>query len=103
MRGGKSDIPKFVDHIAFWVPVLVLAIAENFNKLLQDGCLAPVASLGKLGGVVVMTIDLPLMLIIAVLGTKYCRAYGTSKVIDMVLVIKGRYVGSPECLIAFMA
>lgn len=31
--GGEADIPELVDHIALRMPVLVLAIAEDFDKL----------------------------------------------------------------------
>jgi hypothetical protein len=33
----QADIPVFVDHVAFRMPVLVLAIEEYLDKLLQDG------------------------------------------------------------------
>jgi hypothetical protein len=52
------------------MPVLVLPIAENFHKLLEDGRLAAIASLRKLSGVVVVAIDIAIMLVVAVLGAK---------------------------------
>lgn len=50
--------------------MLVLPIAENFHKLLEDGRLAAIASLRKLSGVVVVAIDIAIMLVVAVLGAK---------------------------------
>jgi len=45
---SQADVPKLVYHVALRVPVLVLPVSENLDKLLQDGCLAAVALLGML-------------------------------------------------------
>ena len=68
--------------------MLVLAIAEDFDKLLQNSSLAPVASLGKLGGVVIVTVDIRIMLIVAILGAENSRAEGAGEMVDVVLSIK---------------
>jgi hypothetical protein len=50
--------------------VLILPIAEYFHELLEDSRLAAIASLRKLSRVVVVTVDVAVMLVIAVLGAK---------------------------------
>lgn len=85
----KPDIPELVYHVAFWVPVLVLAVAEDFDKLLQYGRLAAAAALGKLGGVVVMAVHLPVMLVVAVLGSEDGRTERAGKVVDVVFSVEG--------------
>jgi hypothetical protein len=69
------------------MPMLILTIAENLHELLQNSCMTPVASLGKLGGIVEMTVNPALMFIIGVLGAKNCRANGASEMLDVVLVV----------------
>lgn len=54
--------------------MLVLPIAEDFDKLLQDGGMAAVASLGKLSRVMVAAVDVAVVLIVAILSTKDRRA-----------------------------
>lgn len=78
-----------MDHVTFWVPVLILAIPKYFHKLLQDCCVAPITALGELGRVMVVAVDLAIMLIIAVLRAKHCWTYRAGKVIYMVFSIKG--------------
>lgn len=53
--------------------MLVLPIAENFHKLLEDSRLAAIASLRKLSGVVVVAVDVAIMLVVAVLSAKNGR------------------------------
>lgn len=83
-----------MDHVAFRMPVLVLSISEYFNELFQDRGLTAAASLGELGRVMVMAINLAIMLIIAVLSTEYCWAKGAGEVIDVVFAIERSYVGT---------
>lgn len=59
-----------MNHIAFGVPVLILAIAEYLDKLLENCGLAAVASLRKSCGVVIMTIDSSFMLVVVIFRTK---------------------------------
>jgi hypothetical protein len=54
--------------------MLILSIAENLNKLLQNRRLTPIAPLGELCGIVVVTVNLSIMLVIAILGAKDRRA-----------------------------
>jgi hypothetical protein len=37
-----------MDHVTFWMPVLILAITEDFDELLQDSGVATVATLSEL-------------------------------------------------------
>lgn len=92
-----------MDHVALGVPVLVLAIPEDLDKLLQDSCLAPAAPLGKLCRIMVMAVHLSVMLVVAVLGPKDRRTERAGKMIDMILVIESGDVGStksPATLVA---
>jgi hypothetical protein len=74
--------------------MLILAIAEDFNKLFQDCCLASVTSLRKLSGVVIVTIDLAVVLVITILRPEYCRAYRAGEMVDVIFAIEGRDVRS---------
>ena len=50
--------------------MLILAIAEDLDKLLENGGMTAMATLCKLGRVVKMAVDLALMFIVGVLGTE---------------------------------
>ena len=76
--------------------MLVLPVAENLNKLLQDGRLAAVALLGVLSRIVVMAVNITVVFVVAVLGAKYGRAERTCKVIDMILSFQGGDVRATE-------
>jgi hypothetical protein len=54
--------------------MLVLAVAEYFDKLLEDGVVAAMTALGKPSGIMVMTIHASVMLVVAVLCSKDRRA-----------------------------
>jgi len=71
------------------MPVLVLTVSEDLDKLLQDGSLATTAALGELCRVVVVAVDLALMLVVAILGTKHSWAQRTGEVVDMILAVQG--------------
>jgi len=85
------------------MPVLVLAVTKDLDELLQDGGLAALATLGEACGIVVVAINLPIVLIIAVLCSKYRRAQGAGEVIDVVLAFQRRDVGPAECASALVA
>jgi hypothetical protein len=85
------------------MPVLVLTVSEDFHKLLENGGLAPVTALGELGRVVIVAVDIAVMFVVTVLGAKHCRTYGASEVVDVVLVVEGGDVGSPQRSVALMA
>lgn len=76
--------------------MLVLSVAEDFDKLLKYCRLAPIALLCKLSGVVVVAIDLPIVLIVAVLRAKNGGTERACEMVDMVLPFQGCDVRSPE-------
>lgn len=94
--GGKADIPKFVDHIALRMPVLILTIAEDFDKLFQDRSVTTMTALGELGGVMEMAVDLAFMLVIGVLCTKYSWTHGAGEMFDMVFTLQGRDIRAAQ-------
>ena len=53
--------------------MLILAIAENLNELLEDSGLAAVTSLSELGRVMIMAVNFSFVFVVAVLSTEYCR------------------------------
>lgn len=53
-----------MNHVTFGVPVLILAVAEDLNELLENGSMATVAPLGKLRGVVEVTVHFALVLVV---------------------------------------
>ena len=69
--------------------MLVLTVPKDLHKLLQNGHLASVAALCELCRVVVVAINVAVMLIIAVLRSKYCVAQRAGKVVDMVFSVEG--------------
>lgn len=72
--------------------MLILTIAINLDKLLEDCCLTSETALSKLCRVMVMAVDLPLMLVVAVLRSKYGRTHRAREVVDVVLLVEGGYV-----------
>lgn len=83
----ESYIPELVDHVTLRVPVLVLAITEDLDKLLKNCRLTSVALLGKLGGIVVVAVNLAIVFVVAVLGTEHGRAERAGEVVDVVLAL----------------
>lgn len=59
-----------MDHVTLRVPMLVLAIAENLNKLLENCGVTSMATLRKLSRVVEMAVDFAFMFVVRVLSTK---------------------------------
>jgi hypothetical protein len=92
-----------VDHVAFRVPVLVLAVSEDLDELLKNGGLTTVAALGELGRIVVVAVHLVIVFVVAVLGSKHGRAQGAGKVVDVILALQGGDVRSPQCAVALVA
>ena len=96
-------IPELMYHVTLWVPMLVLSVSEDLDELLQDGGMATVALLRKLGGVVIVAVDISFMLVVAVLGPKDRRAKRTCKMVDVVFSIKGGNIGASQCAAALVA
>ena len=68
--------------------MLILTIAEDFNKLFENSRLTAIAALSELGRVMVMTIYVSLVFVVAVLSTKDGRAYRASKMFDMIFSVE---------------
>lgn len=83
--------------------MLILAVPEYLDELLEDGCLATVATLRELGGIVVMTINLAFMFVVAVFGTEDGRAYRTGKMFDVIFPFQRSDVGASESTAALEA
>ena len=77
-----------MDHVALGVPVLILAIAEDLDELLEDGRLTSIAPLREPCRVVVVAIDLAVVFIITVLSAEYGRTHGTSEVLNVIFPIE---------------
>jgi hypothetical protein len=68
--------------------MLVLSISEDLDKLFQNRCLTAITPLSELGRVVVVTVDAPLVLVVAVRGAEHRRAYGAGEVLNVVFAIE---------------
>lgn len=84
------------------MPVLVLAVAKDFNKLLENGRLAAITFLCKLGRVVIVAVDLTIVFIVAILRAKDGRAHGTRKVIDVIFVVESGNIGAAQGPVTLM-
>ena len=82
--------------------MLILTISKNFHKLFENCGLTSIAALRELSGIVEMAKNLTIMLIVAVLCSKYRWAYGARKVIDVVFLIQCCDIRPSERPIAFM-
>lgn len=74
------------------MPVLVLSIPEDFDKLFQNGGLTAVTALGKPGGIMKVTIYTAVVLVVAVLRSEDGGTHGTSKVFNVVFTVQSCYV-----------
>lgn len=83
--------------------MLVLPVAEDLDKLLEDGDLTPVTALGELGRVVVVTVNVAVVLIIAVLCAEYCVTERAGEVVDVILAVESRDVGASQRTSALIA
>lgn len=77
--------------------MLVLSVPEDFHELFQYGSLTTIASLGKLCGIVIVTVYLSFVFVVAILSPKHGRAHGTGEMLDMVLALKRRNVRASQC------
>jgi hypothetical protein len=74
------------------MPVLVLAVPKDLDKLLEDSSVAAITSLCKMRRVVVVAVDLSVMLVVTILRTKNCRTDRAGKVFNVILPIDSRDV-----------
>jgi hypothetical protein len=92
-----------MDHVTFWVPMLILAISKNLNELLQDSIMTSMTSLREPSGVMIVAIYVSIMFVVAILGAEYGWTCGASKMLNMVFPIQGGDVGSTQCISARVA
>jgi hypothetical protein len=85
----QPDVPVFVYHVAFRMPVLILTIAEYFNELLENRIVAPVTSLGKTCRIVVVTEDVPVVLIVTILRAEHGRTKRAREMLNVVFAVQG--------------
>lgn len=83
-----------MNHIALRVPMLVLAIAEDFDELFEDRGVTPVTPLGESGRIVIMTVYISFMFVVGVLSTKDCWTDGAGEMLNMIFAIEGCDVGA---------
>lgn len=76
--------------------MLILSVSENFDKLFQYRRLAPIAPLCKLCRIVIVTVNLSLVFIIAVLRAKNCWTDRASEMLDVVFAIQGSDIGAAK-------
>ena len=98
----QPNVPEFVDHVALWMPMLVLAVAKYFDKLFQYRSLTSIATLRKFSRVMVMAVNISIVLVVAVLCAKNGRANRTSKMLNMIFPVKSSDVRSSQRTIARM-
>lgn len=68
--------------------MLILAIAEDFDKLFENRCLTAIAALSEFGRVVVVAVYISFVFVVAVLSTKDGRAHRAGKMFDVVFAIE---------------
>ena len=78
------------------MPVLVLAVAEYLNELLQDCRLTTVTALRELSRIVVMTVDLAIVFVVTVLSPEHRWTERTSKVVYVILALQSGDVGPSQ-------
>jgi hypothetical protein len=78
------------------VPVLILTIAEDFDKLLENGILTSLTALCKFGRIVIMAVHVAFVLVVTIFGSELCRADGTREMLNMVLPVQGGDVGTSK-------
>lgn len=79
------------------MPVLVLTITKDFDKLLENGRLTSIASLRKSGRIMVVAINVALVLVVAVLRSKDCWTYRACEVLNVVFSIQCGNVRATKC------
>ena len=69
------------------MPTLVAHIPVDLDELLENRAIATCALGSEARRVVVMTVDVAFVLVVRVLRTKECGAYGTREVVHMELLV----------------
>lgn len=99
-KGSEERVRRMatylVNHVTLWVPVFVLAVTINLDKLLQDRRPTSCTLDGVVERIVIVTVDLAIMFVIGVLGTKDCWAYRTCEVLNVIFVVQRRDIGATK-------
>ena len=82
--------------------MLILPITKDFNKLLENSSLTTITTLGKLGRIMIVAVNLAIVLVVGVLSTKDGWANRTCKVFNVVFAIESSDVGTPQSSAAFV-
>jgi hypothetical protein len=85
------------------MPVLILAISEDFDELLENGILAALTALRKFCRIMVMAVHVAFVLIIAIFSSELCRADGAGEMLDMILPVQSGDVGTSKSTTTRMA
>ena len=72
--------------------MLILPISKDLHELLEDRGLTTVASLSKLGRIVIMAVDFIAVLVVAVLRSKDRGTNGACEMLNVIFSIQGRNV-----------
>jgi len=83
--------------------MLILTIAEDFDKLFQDGGVTAITALSEFGRVMVVAVYVSLVFVVAVLSAKYGWAYRAGEMFDVVFAVERGDVGSAESASTCMA
>lgn len=69
--------------------MLILPVPEDLHKLFQNGGMAAMAPLCKLGRIMVVTIYHAFMFVVTVLRSEHCGANRTSEMFYMIFAVQG--------------
>ncbi len=67
--------------------MLILTIAEDLDKLLQNRCMAPITPLSELCRVMVMAVHVPIVLVITILSAEDRWAHRTCEMINVIFML----------------
>lgn len=70
------------------MPVLIHAIAKNFNELLENSRLTAVALLCECGGVMVVAVDVAFVFVVRVLCAKDSGTNAAGEMLNVILAIE---------------
>lgn len=80
--------------------MLIDAISENFNELLQDCGLATIALLRESCGIVIVAIYAAFVLVVTVLRPKHCRAHAAGEMLNVVFAFQRGDIRASQCAFA---
>ena len=78
-----------VDHVTLRMPTFIPHIAVDLDELLQDGTVASRTFCCEAGGIVVVAVDIPFVLIIRILRAEYRVTHGACEIFYVELFVCG--------------